>query len=316
LDLSMRIYALSDVHVDYAPNREWLRKLASAGHQEDTLLLAGDVTDDMGRLEETFRTLKEGFRHVFFVPGNHELWLRRGGWVDSLEKFEAILELCRSYRVFTEPVCLGGETGVRDGKDAVWVVPLFSWYMEPQEGAASLFVPKRGEDPTLANWSDKYFVRWPWELAQEPPALRFLAMNEGRVHRAYSAPVISFSHFLPRRELMYSPRPLAESDPHPEFNFSRVAGCSALDDQIRRLGSRVHVYGHQHRNRDLTLDGVRYVSHCRGYPLERARGYLWEDPELKVVWNSESWRKERETVRALPQGMPESLTAVATKRTL
>jgi hypothetical protein len=141
-------------------------------------------------------------------------------------------------------------------------------------------------------------------------------MNEDRVNRAYAAPVISFSHFLPRRELMFSPRPHGESDPHPEFNFSRVAGCSGIDDQIRRLGSRVHVYGHQHRNRDVTLEGVRYVSHCRGYPLERARGYLWEDPELKQVWSSEARRSEPERIRAMPGGMTENLTAVAAKRTL
>jgi predicted phosphodiesterase len=278
----MRIHAISDVHVDYAPNMDWLRRLASGGHRNDALLLAGDVTDDIGRLEEVFRIVGDGFGQVFFVPGNHELWVRRGRWRDSFEKFEAVLDLCRSYRIHTEPRRLGGAA------NGLWVVPLFSWYVEPQEGASSLFVPKCGEDPTLSNWSDKYFVRWPQEWAHAVPAFRFLEMNEVRVNRVYDAPVISFSHFLPRRELMYSPRPLGEKDLHPEFNFSRVAGCSALDEQIRRLGSSVHVYGHQHRNRDVTLDGVRYLSHCRGYPLERARGFLaWGEPDLKLAWDSE-----------------------------
>jgi hypothetical protein len=54
-----------------------------------------------------------------------------------------------------------------------------------------------------------------------------------------------------------------------QFNFSRVAGTWALDEQIRKLGSRVHVYGHQHRNRWRSIDGVLYVSHCLGYSEER-----------------------------------------------
>jgi hypothetical protein len=61
-------------------------------------------------------------------------------------------------------------------------------------------------------------------------------------------------------------------DAYPRFNFSRVAGSSGIETQIRRLGSTAHVYGHQHRNRDRVVDGVRYVSHCLGYPSERRRG--------------------------------------------
>ena len=281
----MRILAVSDLHVDYPPNLNWLRGLDSSQYRDDALLLAGDVTDDLERLEEVFRIARKSFQHTFFVPGNHELWVRRGHWRDSVEKLEAILGLCRTCRIHVEPARLGG------AGNGVWVVPLFSWYVEPHEGPSSLFIPKRGEDPTLSHWSDKYFVRWPPEWAHEVPAFRFLEMNEERVSRSYDAPVITFSHFLPRRELMVGPHPHVdrERDPHPEFNFSRVAGCSALDEQIQRLGSRVHVYGHQHRNRDVTLDGVRYLSHCRGYPLERARGFLPAGgPDLALAWDSEA----------------------------
>ena len=62
------------------------------------------------------------------------------------------------------------------------------------------------------------------------------------------------------------PHPL---DPHPYFNFSRVAGDQRIENQIRRLKSGIHVYGHQHRNRDRTIAGVRYVSHCLGNKSER-----------------------------------------------
>jgi hypothetical protein len=69
------------------------------------------------------------------------------------------------------------------------------------------------------------------------------------------------------------------------FNFSTVAGSTLIDRQIRQLGSRVHVYGHQHRNRRRCYDGVWYLSNCLGYPEER-RGRVIQDPAsiLKAVW--------------------------------
>lgn len=287
----MRVYAVSDVHADFAPNMAWVRALRRGVRGEDTLILAGDVTDDLSRLEEVFFELRSAFARVVFVPGNHELWVRGNGTSDSFQKLRAVLELARDCGVAVGPVKLGvpGRGGAPEA--SVWIVPLLSWYVKPEEGAGSLFLPKQGEDPSLETWSDTYFVRWPRFGLEERPADRLLRMNEPFLARGYDAPVISFSHFLPRAELIVGPHVDRDrvADPFPEFNFSRVAGCSQLDEQIRRLGSRVHVYGHQHRNRDVVLDGVRYVSNCRGYPRERELGFLSrEGPDLVPVWDSRS----------------------------
>jgi hypothetical protein len=98
-------------------------------------------------------------------------------------------------------------------------------------------------------------------------------MNEPRV-RSYDCPVVSLSHFLPRRDLL----PPVES-----LWFQRlpeVAICEPLEDQIRRLGSVVHVFGHSHINCDLRLDGVRYVQHALRYPRERNQ----QTEIVKLVW--------------------------------
>jgi hypothetical protein len=263
-----RVLAVSDIHADIAPNMAWLRALTGDDHAAAALILAGDVSDDLHVLGEALGCARRAFAEVFFVPGNHELWVRRRECADSVEKFRRIEALCERLGVRTTPTRLGAPG------EAVWVVPLVSWYAQPDDGFESLFVPKDGEDPTLSMWSDKYFTAWP---AGFQPATGFLALNEPHVARAYDAPVISFSHFLPRRDLIFSTEaeraalgwPLR--DPHPRFNFSRVAGSAGIEAQIRRLGSTTHVYGHQHRNRDRVVDGVRYVSHCLGYPAERGR---------------------------------------------
>ncbi len=273
----MRVLAFSDLHVDYPANRHRIHALSDVAFRDDALLVAGDVTDDLGLLEDTLGALRAKFARVFYVPGNHELWDRRRQHHDALQRFERILALAGALGVECAPARLVGERG------AVWIVPLFSWYRRPAEGKSSLFLPKRSEHADQ-RWADDRLVRWPQMHVR--PADHFLALNEPSI-RAYLDPVISFSHFLPRRELMFNAgaRPASLPDPHPGFNFSRVAGCSLLDTQIRRLGARVHVYGHQHRNRDTTIDGVRYVSHCMGYPREREGGYLQREAAAPVcVW--------------------------------
>lgn len=276
----MRVFAWSDLHADYAHNRDLIATAAERDHRGDALLLAGDVSDDMDTLARTLGLLRERFAEVFFVPGNHEAWLRRGGFVDSLAKLLAIKALCGRLGVRTQPARLGGAGTA----EAVWIVPLLSWYARPEQGADSLYLPKSTEDVSKSPWADDLFVRWP---DGDAVAERLLRDNEAHLARAYDAPVVSFSHFLPRRDLMLrTPEErialgTGQPDRNPTFNFSRVAGSLGIDRQLRRLGARAHVYGHQHRNRDRMVEGVRYVSHCLGYPGE---GAAQDAARPKLVW--------------------------------
>lgn len=278
----MRVLALSDIHVDYEQNRDWLARISNVDHLQDVLLLAGDVTDKLDLLERTLENLRRKFAQLFFVPGNHELWDRERKFGDAIAKFERILERCAALDVHTEPRVI----------DGVRIVPLFSWYARPEDGLDSLFLEKASEDMSLTAWADDYFVRWPQFATGGSAAAHFLARNETRLQRNDDLPTVSFSHFLPRRDLMM--RATAEieregpgiPDPNPHFNFSRVAGTQGLDRQIRRLRPAVHVYGHQHRNRWREVDGILYVSHCLGYPTEGRRTPSADVGGPRVVWET------------------------------
>jgi predicted phosphodiesterase len=280
----MRIFAISDLHVDFQENRQWVDRVSDIDYRNDVLLIAGDVSHQLDRLKAVFDTLNQKFAHLYFVPGNHDLWVRNEAALNSIDKFHQVMELCDACEVLTKPRMMG----------LVWIVPLFSWYRLPGLGADSLYAHKKGEDPSLRMWSDNRFTRWPMEA--DGIVDYFLNLNKSylpQVEKALS--VITFSHFLPRQELIFSTsterqqvRPGAR-DPHPGFNFSRVAGTSLLDEQVREFGAHVHIYGHQHRNRDRHLNGIRYVSHCLGYRRERARHLvcsLVEGP--KQVWPGDS----------------------------
>jgi predicted phosphodiesterase len=251
----MRIYAVSDLHTDFRANREALERTPMGGHRDDVLIVAGDVADVEAVVRDTLQLLVGRFREVFFVPGNHELWVR-GEERDSMEKFRSILRICDQVGVRTAPARV----------EDTWVVPLFSWY-DP-----SFDVEGEGVEDELEGWADRYFTRWPSGMGRVDAA--FLRMNEPHVRR-YDGPVVTFSHFVPRPELVPAVKNLRFR------GLPLVAGSLGIEAQIRRIQPRVHVFGHTHIPMDEVLDGVRYV-HNHFLPASEARS-----TPFKLVWTSE-----------------------------
>lgn len=268
----MRIFILSDIHVDFEENRKWVQRLSEWDFKNDILILAGDITHDFELLKVWLLKIRRKFTELFFVPGNHDLWIRGESWLNSLTKFKTIMEFCLQNDIRVRP------NAFTLGKDRIWIIPVFSWY-NLQEEKDTLYLPKIGEDTTNRMWSDNYYVRWPEDKHFDPAAYFLNFSNHWRAE-GKADKVITFSHFLPRHEVMFSgemaydPERMRKHDRVPQFNFSRVAGSLKIDRFIRQLGSSIHIYGHQHINRDKTIEGVRYLAHCLGYPEERRRGMV------------------------------------------
>jgi len=272
----MRIFALSDLHTDFLENLKWLQKLSDNDYKNDILIVAGDISDKFDRFNKTLLLLRDKFKTVFFVPGNHDLWLRENHFSDSIQKFNNIKKICEEFHIKTTP----GKYKTNSGKNTVIIMPVFSWYLKPEEGEESLYMNKPGEDPTLRMWSDNLLIKWPDNTTTVEINEYFHKMNQDLHTVSAETTVISFSHFLPRKDMMFSlnwerdKERLKRLDRNPAFNFSRVAGNSQIDTYIRKINSSLHISGHQHRNRNRKIEGIRYVSHCLGYPAERARKSL------------------------------------------
>ena len=56
----MRIYGISDLHVDFAPNLEQVASLPVGPHRGDTLLVAGDICHRMDRAEQALGLVPAG----------------------------------------------------------------------------------------------------------------------------------------------------------------------------------------------------------------------------------------------------------------
>jgi len=255
----MRIFAISDIHIDYPENMRWVENISHVDHQSDILIVAGDISDNLHSLSRCFTELTNKFKHVCYTPGNHELWVIRDSndKLDSLAKLDLVLQRAGDCGVHTSPLETSNAT----------IIPLFSWYDfsfgEPQE-------------KLLRVWNDFRACRWPDDLTIPNVAEYFFSLNRDTI--AYfssldsTKDIITFSHFLPRIDLI------------PHFAWPSqgylfpVFGSTHLIKQVQSIRPKVHIYGHSHLNVDKTLDGIRYINNAFAYPSEShiARKKLFE----------------------------------------
>merc|ERR1719281_766715 len=72
-----RIFAISDVHIDHGPSvLAWAEGISATEFKNDILLVAGDLGDTFNAVKRGLMTFKKRFRRVFYVPGNHDMWIR------------------------------------------------------------------------------------------------------------------------------------------------------------------------------------------------------------------------------------------------
>ncbi|MEX3008315.1 metallophosphoesterase [Hoeflea sp. TYP-13] len=242
----MRIFAVSDLHVDYRENARWVSEISRVDFTDDVLILAGDISDSLERIERTIRSMAERFKKVLYVPGNHDLWvLRSKGVANSFDKFEKV-------RAAVEES--GASLDTFHGRTTT-IVPLLGWY-DYTFGEPSAELRRR--------WMDYRACRWPAEMLERDVTEHFTGLNEP-VPRPENPVVISFSHFMPRIDLMPTFAPQRARFLLP------ILGTELLEQQIRRIGSSIHIYGHSHVNRRAVRDGVVYINNAYGYPSE---GYI------------------------------------------
>jgi predicted phosphodiesterase len=253
----VRVFAISDIHVDYEVNADWVGALSTADFKDDVLILAGDVSDSTARLATCLQRFAARFRHVLFVPGNHELWvIRERDGTDSWTKFARVTQLAADCGVSTTVLAT----------PTLAIVPMLSWYD---------YSFGRPTETLLQSWADFGACRWEAHEGPEQVTRKFLALNK-HYTRTAAQTLISFSHFLPRIDLMPTFVP-----PHAQALYP-VLGTMYLDEQVRRLGSDIHVYGHSHLNRDVTLGHTRYVNNAFGYPSEERISRK----QLACIWSN------------------------------
>jgi len=258
-----RLYAVSDLHTDYKENRQWVEGLPLIGHEGDVVILAGDVSHRADSIRSILKEFLRRFAHVFYCVGNHELWVKRDDassegnakFIDSSAKFEHLLATCRELGVHTEPTRVGA------GEAALWILPLQSWY-EADFGKPGEELKKQASQAM----TDNHQCVWPGSVGSthDHIAQYFDRMNVRPPEpNGFDAPVVTFSHFLPRLELLPAQLPK-------QIELLRAAcGSKLLEVRLREACSKLHVFGHSHVNWYTHWDGVHYIQNALRYPQER-----------------------------------------------
>jgi len=335
-DSWVRIWAISDVHTDMKQNMKWLQGLDVNEYERDVLILAGDVSDKFDNMGEALRVCRRCFSRVFFVPGNHDLWVtesRRRESVadeeklDSIRKLRRLLQLCEQLGIETAPgeVCVGAMR--------VLVVPILAFH-HPQWDTEPEIQEWDGIDSVDHVVSDYMLTSWPpgVEIQDGSAAHAIDAINDEIFHgaellerRTHCDAVISFSHFLPRVELNPEKRYLAKPQ------LAKAVGSNYLRQRVEEVRPDVHVFGHTHFGYDMVVDGVRYIQAALAYPVERtmrptsvAVDDLWKPclvwdslsgwaPKHRGAWSEYYMRYGRcpEVTSVLPSYVADSLRPVS-----
>eukprot|EP00602_Paraphysomonas_sp_CaronLab_P004285 CAMPEP_0185029206 /NCGR_PEP_ID=MMETSP1103-20130426/15373_1 /TAXON_ID=36769 /ORGANISM="Paraphysomonas bandaiensis, Strain Caron Lab Isolate" /LENGTH=278 /DNA_ID=CAMNT_0027563865 /DNA_START=500 /DNA_END=1336 /DNA_ORIENTATION=+ len=215
---------------------------------------------------------------------------------DSVAKLREVLECALDCGVTTGPLTISPDKG-----DPVCVFPLQSWYHSGWDTEPEISHPlyvraeelRRRSGATFdASWMDFRQCSWPG-VASVNPSTKVedlsLASQFGALNRRFLPPhkmrsqgtIISFSHFVPRQELMPEKKYLLEP------LLAKVIGSDPLEKQIRQLQPDLHIFGHTHIPIELTLDGIRYLQWPLGNPREAtAQCRLVHNTGLLLVYDS------------------------------
>jgi predicted phosphodiesterase len=264
LQHSGRLYALGDLHLSFKGNREALSALTA--HPEDTLILCGDVGESSDHLVLAFRTTRALFKHVVWVPGNHELYtlppLNTPGRARGEAKYHECVALAREYGILTPEDPFHRWEGKGGPCIIAPLLTLYDYSFRPDNVSQERAVEWAKEEGVEATdeallLPDPYPTKEAWCDALVTRAERKLedAAAEG-------LPLVLVNHWPLRKDLVTIPR---------IPRFSIWCGTTRTKDWHTRFNAKVVVTGHLHVRRTDLIDGVRFEECSLGYPRQ------WQD---------------------------------------
>ncbi|MGA5068995.1 metallophosphoesterase family protein [Streptomyces exfoliatus] len=257
------LLAVSDLHVRYAENRAVVEALRPSS-DEDWLLVAGDVGEQMADIEWALATLAARFRKVVWAPGNHELWTPPDDPVQArgAARYDALVRLCRDLGVTSPedpyPVWRG------PGGPAA-VVPLFLLYDYSfrQPGVRTAEEALRRADEAGVVATDEFLLHSdPYPTVADWCRARVLRTAERLAALPADLPTVLVNHF----PLVREPTEVLR---YPEFAL--WCGTESTADWPVRYRAAAVVYGHLHIPRLIRKQGVPHHEVSLGYPREWRR---------------------------------------------
>ena len=251
----MKLYAISDLHLDYQLNRDALNSIS--GCPEDWLILGGDICTTFDDLKFALNILTKRFARLLWVPGNHDLWSGIAGVRDrGDDKYMKMISICRDFGVLTpeDPYPLWKGEG-----ESHYLVPLFLLYdysFRPDHVPRELAVQWAGESGVLC--TDEYLLDFsPYRSRSDWCHARCEYSERRMADIQNGVPLILINHFPLREDLVrlvWIPR------------FSIWCGTQRTETWHVRYKVSVVISGHLHIRSTKFRDDVRFEEVSLGYP--------------------------------------------------
>ncbi len=268
----MRLWAIADLHLSHPTNRQHLPSLSP--RPGDWLLLAGDVGNGITHAEWCFDLLKERFREVVWVPGNHDLWTSPGkpDGLRGQDLYAELVSIARSYGVITpeDPFPV-----VPHPTGQLMIVPLFLLYDYSFRSANVTYdevLAWAAEDRIVC--ADEYYLHpdpFPNRTAWCHNLVERAATRLETVPRDVAK--VLLSHYPLEEELAVLPR---------VPRFTPWCGTRRTRNWHVRFNARAAVYGHLHIRKTSWINGVPFQEVSLGYPAQWRRE-LGIDHYLKEI---------------------------------
>lgn len=267
------LWAVADLHINAPGNRELVDQLLRPRHEDDWLIVAGDIAENLDTVADTLDLLASRYCRVIYTPGNHELYSRSSERHRGRQRYEILIRRCQDLGVLTPEDPFDRFAGHT-------IVPMFTLYDH------SWRTPDTPESMTIAETLDvaladgivltDHFAIAPFvDIPQWcRDRLRYTVQRLSEV----TGPTVLVNHWPLVREAM---------DGVAVQQIGLWSGTRHTQRWARRYNARAVIYGHLHIPRRLTVDGIEHVEVSLGYRREiertlapRVERGLWPYPVL------------------------------------
>lgn len=214
----------------------------------DIIVIAGDIANDNVQTKSTLRSLRRYYKHVIFVPGNHDHWIIRKSFNTSEDRIRELVKsntdtgvhILYGNTIEIDGIVFGGSTGWNDFRYGIEVL-----------GEDEKFVKKLWQH----SWVDsKYCVGVDCESMNSE-------QNKILTNIAKKSDVI-ITHFCPYSGSAYIPERWRD-DVYTSFFYFNNEMIIENNERVKTW-----IFGHTHDVVDYEYKGIRYVCNPHGYRTE------------------------------------------------
>lgn len=258
------IRVASDLHLEAFPSRDMSTLVVDflpedERDKESILVLAGDICTGLDRLIEFLHCVEHRFKHVHYIPGNHEYYRENMNWYDRVAPQRANTHLQKTQ--FNAGKVNLAKYFKDDGSDHVRIITGTLW----GDGGKSLF--ERAMVGRYLNDFKLIYLNTNANVVGFNPERSFLVSDMMAINKAHREEIelileqewrgktVIATHHMPSYLLC-----------HPRFGTEANGGfASDCESLIFTYKPDVWIHGHTHDTIDEMMGNTRIVCNPAGY---------------------------------------------------